>query len=263
MVINMKKFSKLLGTALLIAALTALPAAAYERIPISLNGVDTSLDARLIGTTTYVSLTEASALLGEATGADPKVRAIPEEMCVTARGRYIGGSENLDIDGEVFVPIRSVAKAYCASVDWQEATRSVELRASENDGIVPGDEYYIADEVEWLSRIIYAEAGIEPFAGKILVGNVVLNRVRSSEFPDTIYDVIFDRKYGVQFTPTVNGMIWRTPSAACIAAAKICLDNFSLSDEALYFLDPDIATNFWIPQNRPFLMKVGGHEFYG
>lgn len=247
--------------ALMIAAALILPAAAYERVAVSLNGRETALDARLIGDTTYVPLDESTKLLGEAIGTDIAVEAIPEEICVSARGRYIGGSENLELDGIVFVPVRSIAKIFCAEVGWND-NRSVELTAYENSGITPGDEFYIADEVEWLSRIIYAEAGIEPFAGKVLVGNVVLNRVRSDEFPDTIYDVIFDRKFGVQFTPTVNGMIWRTPSAACVTAAKLCLDGFSLSDKAMYFLDPDIATNFWITDNRPFLFKVGGHAFY-
>ena len=261
----MKKLLKARRAAITAAAaiaLLAFPAAAYEKVPVSLNGAETTLDARLVGDTTYVPLEETVSLLSEATGAEIAVDAVPEEMCVTARGRYIGGSENLELDGRVFVPVRSVAKVYGSDVEWDAATCSVSLTASENDGISPSSEYYIADEVEWLSRIIYAEAGVEPFAGKILVGNVVLNRVRSDEFPDTIYDVIFDRKFGVQFTPTVNGMIWRTPSADCVAAAKIVLDGYSLSDNALYFLDPDIATNFWIPNNRPYLFRVGGHEFY-
>ena len=84
----------------------------------------------------------------------------------------------------------------------------------------------------------------------------------SDEFPNTIYDVIFDRKYGVQFSPVANGSIWNTPNADSVAAAKICLDAYYLSRDALYFLNPDLATNFWIPNNRDFLIKVGGHEFY-
>ncbi len=98
--------------------------------------------------------------------------------------------------------------------------------------------------------------------GKILVGNVVLNRVVSEEFPSTIYDVIFDCKYGVQFTPVANGTVYNEPNADSVAAAKICLDDYYISREALYFLNPRIATNFWIPQNCTFIMSVGGHDFY-
>lgn len=261
--LNSKKRLAALSFALAItAAALCTPASAYEAVPIRINGMEADIDARLIGTTTYVELEQTSRLLTAATGAYPVIEAEPGELYITSRGRYLGGSENLTIDGRTFVPVRSAAKAYCTEVEWQEQSRSVDLLAEPNSGIEPGSEYYIDDEVKWLSRIIYAEAGAEPFAGKILVGNVVLNRMFSDEFPDTVYDVIFDRKYGVQFTPIANGSIWNTPNSDSIAAAKICLDAYYLSRDALYFLNPDLATNFWIPNNRPFLMKVGGHEFY-
>ena len=67
----------------------------------------------------------------------------------------------------------------------------------------------------WLSRILYAEANTEPLAGKIAVGNVIMNRVKSPEFPDTIYSVIFDRKYGVQFTPVANGSVYNNANEEC------------------------------------------------
>ena len=57
---------------------------------------------------------------------------------------------------------------------------------------------YSENDLYWLSRIIEAEASGESFSGKIAVGNCVLNRVKSSEFPNTIYDVIFDKNHGVQ-----------------------------------------------------------------
>ena len=52
------------------------------------------------------------------------------------------------------------------------------------------------------------------------MGNVVLNRVASKQFPNTIYDVIFDTKYAVQFEPTANGTVYNTPSKDSISAAK-------------------------------------------
>ena len=257
----MNKFLKTLIT-IGMAALLTFPAAAYERVALSLNGSDTKLDARLIGSTTYVDIDEISCILSEATGATPEIAADAGENYISARGRFIGGSENLGLDGKLFVPVRSVARIFNADVKWQDQPRAVGLTVSENPGISSGDDFYIQDEVEWLSRIIYAEAGAEPFNGKVLVGNVVLNRMRSDEFPDTIYDVIFDRKFGVQFSPVANGSIWNDPDSDSVIAAKLCLDGYSLSTEAIYFLNPDIATNFWIPQNRKFLLKVGGHEFY-
>ena len=61
-----------------------------------------------------------------------------------------------------------------------------------------------AIDLYWLSRIIYAESGAETLDGQIAVGNVVLNRMASKEFPDSIPGVIFDRVDGIQFEPVEN-----------------------------------------------------------
>ena len=121
---------------------------------------------------------------------------------------------------------------------------------------------YDADEVYWLSRIISAEAKGEPMKGQIAVGNVVLNRVRSSAYPNTIYGVIFDRKHGTQFSPVSFGTIYQKPTASAEIAAKICLEGYSLSEDILFFLNPRASTNFWIVKNRPFAFTIGNHDFY-
>ena len=94
------------------------------------------------------------------------------------------------------------------------------------------------------------------------VGNVVLNRVADSRYPNTIYQVIFDKKYGTQFTPAANGSIYKSPNAESVLAAKICLEGYSLNSEMLFFLNPDIAENFWIVQARKFVFSIGNHDFY-
>ena len=98
--------------------------------------------------------------------------------------------------------------------------------------------------------------------GKIAVGNVVLNRMRSGQFPNTIYGVIFDKKYGVQFAPTANGAIYKTPNADSIIAAKMCLEGYSLSSDILYFFNPKYASGSWITQNREYAFTIGNHVFY-
>ena len=98
--------------------------------------------------------------------------------------------------------------------------------------------------------------------GKIAVGNVVLNRVRSSAYPNTIYGVIFDKRYGIQFAPVANGTIYNSPTAESIIAAKICLEGYSISDRILFFMNPRIATNNWISKNRPYAFSIGNHDFY-
>ena len=271
----MKKICKRILSAILCAAALTTAAAAYEPVNIRLNGADTAVDALLIGSTTYVPFEAAAELLsfGEAevtgdaaamtaSGARVSVSARAGDCYIEASGRFLGGRETVAIDGMLYVPVRSLAKAYDADVAWTDATRTVDLIAEEGSGITPGSEFYREDEVFWLARIIHAESQGEPLAGKILVGNVVMNRVASREFPDTIYSVIFDRKWGVQFTPVANGAIYNTPNAESVLAAKLVLDGYTLSREAMYFLNPREAQNFWVPANRPYLMSVGCHDLY-
>ncbi len=270
----MKKLKTLLSS-LICAAMLTSTAAAYEQIDIRLDGSDTGLGALLIGTTTYVPFDAANEALSggtaEISGTAEEMRAVTPFATINARegdcyisaeGRYLGASRSIVVSGMLYVPIRSLAKVYSTDVKWDDSTRSVDLYSEGGDTFAHGDDYYNSDEIYWLSRIINAEALGEPLEGKILVGNVILNRVQSSDFPNTIYGVIFDREHGVQFTPTANGSVYNTPTEESILAAKLCLDSYYISRSALYFLNPSIATNFWVPNNRPYLTTVGSHDFY-
>lgn len=121
---------------------------------------------------------------------------------------------------------------------------------------------YSDDDLYWLSRIIYAEARGESYAGKVAVGNTVLNRVKSSEFPNTVKGVVFDRKYGVQYTPAANGAIYNTPDTASIEAAKDALNGVSYAGESLYFYNHKTAPNAWASKNRPYYARIGNHTFH-
>ena len=98
--------------------------------------------------------------------------------------------------------------------------------------------------------------------GKVAVGNVVLNRVKSDEYPNTIYSVIFDKKFGVQFQPVENGSIYNEAVQGAYLAAKLCLEGYNVVGECKYFLNPDKATNFWITQNKKYFSTIGSHDFY-
>ncbi|HBF15404.1 MAG TPA: copper amine oxidase [Clostridiales bacterium] len=183
-------------------------------------------------------------------------------LYITANGHSlytVGAVRNLA--GHLYVPIRPLARAFAAALKWDAAAGAVDLtRTSGSSAIARAS--YDADEVYWLSRIISAEASVEPFVGQIAVGNVVLNRVRSREFPNTIYGVIFDRKHGTQFSPVAFGTIYETPEPSCVIAAQICLEGYSVTDTALYFFDPDLSTSDWISRNCVFEFRIGSHEFY-
>ena len=181
---------------------------------------------------------------------------------IEASGRIIYSSTGVkNINDRLFVPIRPLAAALSRDVEWNGATRSVLLSESAS-AFVSGDRFYNDTDLYWLSRIISAEAKGEPLEGQIAVGNVVLNRVRRSDYPNTIYGVIFDRKHGTQFSPVSFGTIYQKPTESAVIAAKICLEGYSISDKAIFFVNPRLATNNWIQKNRPYAFTIGNHDFY-
>lgn len=121
---------------------------------------------------------------------------------------------------------------------------------------------YDEDAVYWLSRIIEAEASGEPYKGKVAVGEVILNRVKSDDFPNTIWKVIFDDNFGIQFEPVANGTIYNTPSRESVKAAKEALSGSNYSGNSLYFLNPQTAQSNWITKNRQYCMTIANHDFY-
>ncbi len=195
-------------------------------------------------------------------GENLEITATENSLYISANGRYFyTGAEVLEIDGEIYVPIRPLVKALNCYVS---VDNSGKYRVSSGDTrrLKNASQFYREDEVYWLSKIISAEARGESLEGKIAVGNVILNRVRSKQYPNTIYGVIFDRKYGVQFAPTANGTIYNSPTAESVIAAKICLEGYSLSNDIIYFVNPRYAQSSWISQNRPYAFTIGNHVFY-
>lgn len=163
----------------------------------------------------------------------------------------------------IMVPVRLLSNLLDASVEWNDTYKNVEISA---EGITLDkhmkDYSYTHDELFWMARIIHAESQGESMEGKIAVGDVILNRRASSHFPNTIYDVIFDKKYGVQFEPTLNGTIYNTPRTESIAAAKIAFKNESSIGECLYFFAPRLISGTWIEKNRTYYKTIGNHDFY-
>ena len=181
---------------------------------------------------------------------------------IVANGRYLYFDKPIFMrNGVMYAPILQIYKAFDAKISWSDAMGGFTVTKG-SGGILSGDAYYREDEVFWLSRIISAESRGEPLRGKIAVGNVILNRVRSSAYPNTIYSVIFDKKYGVQFSPASNGTIYNSPTEESVIAAKICLEGYSVSNKILYFVNPKKAPNSWISKNGTLFTTIGNHAFY-
>ena len=119
------------------------------------------------------------------------------------------------------------------------------------------------DEYQVLLQIVEAEAPAEDIKGKMLVANVVLNRMELNFGGDSISEVVFAKG---QFEPVSNGRIFKvTPSETTIEAVERVLNGEDLSQGALYFMARDLASKkgvSWFDKNLKFLFKHGGHEFY-
>lgn len=179
--------------------------------------------------------------------------ARPGEEALVYNGSRLEISQNVRLEeGRTLVPIRPLAGLLGLEVDWDPATGEVALSTPEDTH----------DELYWLSRIISAESQGECWEGKIAVGNVVLNRVQSPDFPDTIYGVIFDERWGGQFEPVRNGTVYNDPTPESVRAAMACLEGASVVGDSLYFLAPELTDNHWTMENRTFVTTIGAHWFY-
>ena len=157
-------------------------------------------------------------------------------------------------NGRTYVPLRLVTEALGGTAKWDAYLDGAAVTSA-------GAEYDASD-LYWLSHIIYAESGAEPFEGQVAVGNVVLNRMFSREFPNTIPGVIFDRVNGVQFEPVENGTVYNTPSSLSVEAAKQVLNGKNVIGSAMYFYAPALSQGTWINANRPYYKTIGCHRFY-
>lgn len=122
-------------------------------------------------------------------------------------------------------------------------------------------------ELDTLLRIVEAEAGNEDEEGKLLVANVVLNRMNNEHFPDTVSEVVFQREKGVsQFSPVSNGSFYRVKiSDETISAVGRALMGEDISQGALYFVARKYADSSklqWFDNHLTYLFVHGGHEFF-
>jgi len=251
--------------------------AATPSVDISVNNyiIKTDSDAFIKNSLTYVPVRFVSEALGFSVSWDGKENAAiikkgneKAVYYVGEKNSYINGEENIleakayNVNSRVFVPVRNVCEFLDASVNWNSELYIVDITSNHSFSEDSPKKSYSKDDIYWMSRIIESESGGEPFGGKVAVGNVVLNRVESPEFPNTIYGVIFDKKYGVQFEPTINGTIYNSPSYQSVSAAKRALNGENNIGNCLYFLNPQIASSFWIVNNRQYFTTISNHDFY-
>lgn len=117
------------------------------------------------------------------------------------------------------------------------------------------------EELLLLQKIVMAEAEGEPYQGKVAVANVVLNRLRSANFPDTIYKVIYQKH---QFSPVANGRLKRVnPNDDSIKAVNAALSGVKeVPDNTYYFLSLKLAQDLTVHHSQEYVKTIGNHTFY-
>lgn len=114
------------------------------------------------------------------------------------------------------------------------------------------------DDIILLARVIHGEARGEDFRGKVAIGSVILNRIRSSQFPDTIRDVILQKG---QFSSLMDGQANYYPGEEELQAARAAVLGYDPTLGSIFFYNPEVATNkAWISK-RNFVTRIGGHVF--
>lgn len=150
----------------------------------------------------------------------------------------------------VKVPERLVKTVVLESTPTQVEVQSVETKKHD----------FTEKEVALLERLVHAEAEGEPFIGKVAVANVVLNRIKSDKYPNTMNDVIYQKR---QFSPISDGRINNTPSEESKFAVKMALEGYlAIPEDVGFFYEPNSAQTHWIGQNKELYGIIGHHHFY-
>ena len=117
--------------------------------------------------------------------------------------------------------------------------------------------YAATSDLQLMARAVNGEARGEPYTGKVAVAAVVLNRVRSASFPNTISGVIFENG---AFDCVYDGQLWLTPDSESIRAANDALAGWDPTGGCLYYYNPATATSSWI-WTREVRLNIGAHAF--
>ncbi|EOO04685.1 hypothetical protein IAW_06089 [Bacillus cereus str. Schrouff] len=156
--------------------------------------------------------------------------------------------------------LQVIAGRYNTSVDSIKQVNNI------NERIYAGQHLRIntgisEEEKDLMARMVTAEAGGEPYKGKVAVAKVILNRVNAKGFPNTITNVIYEPiKRGYAFTPVMDGRINRPATPEAKMAVDEALSTKGINSDWLYFYNPKTATDKWIT-TRQTVAVIGNHIF--
>jgi N-acetylmuramoyl-L-alanine amidase len=252
-------------------------AADYESVQVYIDDLLSSRAHRYNGTT-YVSIRNLNEAINPMKNGGESSASVQEEVSgsvytahfsdfdvthelgtdfVIANGRYLQmDSSCITMGDSILFPMSVVAKIYGFQYT-EESGGAVQISTEGMQWIESGSSFYDENDLYILSHIIEAEAGAEPFIGKVAVGNVVMNRVHSSRFADTIEDVVFAPG---QFDPVASGGYYSvSPSNDSVRAACYALEGYNYVGDSVYFLNPYVSSSTWGMSNPIY---IGNHVFF-
>lgn len=239
-------------------------AAPASQLPIYVNGQPVENAASVLDNgVTYVSLYYTTLALrpgshlradGMMEGSDFVLSAVPGQAYLVCNGRYLyipGLVRCHPETGETLVPVRTLATALGAELTW--SAQGISLAAT-GAALENGSTYYNATDLDLISRVVQHESGNQPLTGKIGVANVILNRAKFSQFPNTVSGVLSQKN---QFPGATNA----TPRAEAVIAAKLAMDGANTVGNACWF--NGAGRSCWASQHKTLIATIGGHAFYG
>ena len=182
-----------------------------------------------------------------------EVRTIQEKL---KRWGYYSGSVDGIYGSQTVSAVKRFQKKNGLTVDGIAGTQTLKAMGITSSSSSSSSSNN-SSNVNLLARVVYGEARGEPYTGQVAVAAVVLNRVKSSKFPNTISGVVYQNG---AFDAVADGQINMTPDATAKKAAQDALNGWDPSYGAIYYFNPSTATNKWI-WSRPMTVTIGKHRF--
>ena len=176
------------------------------------------------------------------------------------RWGYYSGSVDGIYGSQTLAAVKLFQKKNGLTVDGIAGTKTLQAMGifnSSSSSSSSSSSNVSSSNLNLLSRVVYGEARGESYTGQVAVAAVVLNRVKSSSFPNTISGVVYQSG---AFDCVSDGQINLTPNETAKKAAQDALNGWDPTYGAIYYFNPATATNKWI-WSRPMTVTIGKHRF--
>ena len=170
---------------------------------------------------------------------------------------YYSGSVDGIYGKNTVAAVKLFQKKNGLTVDGIAGTKTLAAMGITSSGSQSQSGSYSDSDVALLARLIYGEARGESYVGQVAVGAVVMNRIKSASFPNTMAGVIYQ---SYAFTAVNDGQINLTPNATAKKAAQDAMNGWDPTYGAIYYYNPAIATSSWI-FSRKTTVTIGNHVF--